>query len=119
MEEEAWIRGEVVKSGGGLLPVEQKAVLEREPLGLEDVRLACQMGETWAGSMPLMVEKRMNAYLDSGSAVTYEEDRALTRPEGWGNEPAIEEPDWGWEGGGMDERNALDKVLDDCLAVGK
>ncbi|KAI9675610.1 MAG: hypothetical protein M1817_000976 [Caeruleum heppii] len=32
--------------------------------------------------------------------------------------PSIDESDWGWEGGGMADREALGALLDECLAIG-
>ncbi len=134
-EEEGWLRGEVARSAGnGMLPVEMKEAIGRRPLGMSDLRLALEIGDCALGQMPLVVERVMGGYFEG----ELEEDRrkeeqveedARQRTNGVegrneidgvnGDEPSIDESDWGWEGGGAADRERLNSLLDDCLAIGQ
>ncbi|KAI9820434.1 MAG: transcriptional coactivator hfi1/ADA1 [Thelocarpon impressellum] len=125
-EEAACRRGEVQKTGGGLLPIEQVAAAARRPLGLDDFRLALEMGDMYLGQMPLISERIAGAYLE-GELEAEEAVRAATantiattHVRGVGEDLATEDAfvDWGWEGGGAADRDALSGLLDDCLSIG-
>ncbi|KAI9875460.1 MAG: hypothetical protein M1830_008456 [Pleopsidium flavum] len=134
-EEEGWLRGEVARSAGnGMLPVEMKEANGRRPLGMSDLRLALEIGDCKLGQMPLVVERLMGGYLEGEleedrrkEEQFVEEPRAKTNGvEGRnevdgvnGDEPSIDESDWGWEGGGAADRERLHSLLDDCLAIGQ
>jgi transcriptional coactivator HFI1/ADA1 len=134
-EEEGWLRGDIQKNGNSLLPVEQAAASQRPPLGMSDVRLALEMGDMYLGQMPLTVEKIMGSYLEgefedyqNASAVLETvggEDVEMVNGIGAGSRVppmddvlSVAESDWGWEGGGAADREALGALLDECLAVG-
>ena len=133
-EEEAWLRGDVIKgAGNGMLPVEAREAMGRQPLGMGDLRLALEVGNCSLGQMPLVVERVMGGYLEGeleewGQDGTNEGDErgVVSGAEGVVNganginadEPPIDESDWGWEGGGTADRDKLNSLLDDCLAVG-
>ncbi|KAI9812602.1 MAG: transcriptional coactivator hfi1/ADA1 [Pycnora praestabilis] len=144
-EEEAWLRGEVLKNGNGMLPVEEKAARERRPLGMGDFRLALEMGVSHLGQMPLTVQRIMSGYLEGelGMDSDGHDDDGDGEEMGEGGGGGALEPlnldvngvngasngntddsremddsDWGWEGGGPADREALDELLDDCLAIG-
>ena len=133
-EEEAWLRGDVSKgAGNGMLPVEAREAMVRQPLGMGDLRLALEVGNCSLGQMPLVVERVMGGYLE-GELEEWGQDRTseanerglLGGVEGVvngvnganGDELPIDESDWGWEGGGAADREKLTSLLDDCLAVG-
>lgn len=133
-EEEAWLRGDVMKgAGNGMLPVEAREAMGRQPLGMGDLRLALEVGNCSLGPMPLVVERVMGGYLegeleewDQGGTNEADEMGVIGGAEGVvngvnganGDEPPIDESDWGWEGGGRADRERLNSLLDDCLAVG-
>jgi transcriptional coactivator HFI1/ADA1 len=136
-EEEGWLRGDIQKNGNSLLPIEQAAASQRPPLGMSDVRLALEMGDMYLGQMPLTVEKIMGSYLE-GEFEDYQNASALGVATAMGGEDvemgngigmglralpmddtlSVAESDWGWEGGGAADREALGALLDECLAVG-
>ncbi len=114
-----------------MLPVEVKEANGRRPLGMSDLRLALEIGDCALGQMPLIVERVMGGYFEG----ELEEERrreelieeALRVEVGTngmmdvdgrtGDEPSIDESDWGWEGGGSTDRDKLNSLLDDCLAI--
>ena len=131
-EEEGWLRGEVSRSAGnGMLPVEMKEAIGRRPLGMSDLRLALEIGDCALGQMPLVVERVMGGYFEGELEEERKRDEQLeqalrTGTDGAmgvdgrnGNEPSIDESDWGWEGGGTADRERLSSLLDDCLAIGQ
>lgn len=132
-EEEGWLRGEITRSAGnGMLPVEMKEASGRRPLGMSDLRLALEIGDCALGQMPLIVERMMGGYYEG----ELEEERkreelieeALRAEAGTnglmevdkrnGDERSMDDSDWGWEGGGSTQREKLNSLLDDCLAIG-
>ncbi|KAI9860604.1 MAG: transcriptional coactivator hfi1/ADA1 [Trichoglossum hirsutum] len=125
-EEEGWLRGDIQKNGNSLLPIEQAAASQRPPLGMSDFRLALEMGDMYLGQMPLTVEKIMGSYLEGefedyqntdvgGGDVDMVNGIGALRAD---DAQSIAESDWGWEGGGAADREALGALLDECLAVG-
>ena len=136
-EEEAWLRGESLKGGGvgvggtgkGLLPVEIREGVGRQPLGMGDLKLALQVGDCYLGQMPMVVEKILGGWAEGEVEELRDEQRIGLHGEEQRNGYAggerdeestdEEENDWGWEGAGKADREALDKLLDDCLAVGQ
>ncbi|MCJ1300389.1 hypothetical protein MMC08_003186 [Hypocenomyce scalaris] len=132
-EEEAWLKGDVIKgAGNGMLPVEAREAMGRQPLGMGDLRLALEVGNCSLGQMPLVVEKVMGGYLEGeleewvqDGMSEVEESRVVGVVEGVNgingasiDEPPIDGSDWGWEGGGAADREKLNSLLDDCLAIG-
>jgi len=132
-EEDGWLRGEVTRSAGnGMLPVEMKEANGRRPLGMSDLRLALEIGDCALGQMPLIVERVMGGYFEGEleeerkrEVLIEEAFRAEASTNGMmevdgrnGDEPSIDESDWGWEGGGATDRDKLNSLLDDCLAIG-
>ena len=140
-EEEACLKGVVFRGqSSGMLPVEIKEALGRKPLGNGDLKLALEVGDCSLGHMPAVVEKIMGSYLDgeldaydlfeeaetinaayqSRGEFVHDTDLVNDTASGLnGTEPSIDESDWGWEGGGMADREKLNSILDDCLAIGQ
>ncbi|KAI9854695.1 MAG: transcriptional coactivator hfi1/ADA1 [Vezdaea acicularis] len=124
-EEELWLREEIARSSGGLLPVEQKAAAERDPLAMADMRIAVEMGEPWLGSMPLTVHNIITSYLGDDDTLEGEaNDERANGTERKNSDIRMENSDasdsaYGWEGGAQADRDMLDSLLDDCLAVGQ
>ena len=132
-EEEGWLRGEVTRSAGnGMLPVEMKEASGRRPLGIGDLRLALEIGDCALGQMPLVVERVMGGYFEGELEEERKREELMEEVFGAGvvpnakmevdgrnrDEPSIDESDWGWEGGGGMDRDKLNSLLDDCLAIG-
>jgi transcriptional coactivator HFI1/ADA1 len=145
-EEERVARGEIVKTAGGLLPVEVEELRKRKPLDMEEIRLALELGDSYLGQVPLIAESIAGArkrYLDDDEADGVGQDEGPTRsvaavvnglaankanptqPNGVTNgflpdagDPMIVDEEWGWRGGQVTDVDALDAVLDGCLAVG-
>lgn len=123
-EEQMEDRGETQRNNLGLLPVEADAVTRREPLAIEDLRLSVRLdggrmrdrfladrvlGDTY---MDLDVNERnaevVNLRINGHAKPEREDVDAMD----------IDSGDWGWQGAGMGERNALMDVLAGALAVG-
>lgn len=141
-EEEAFLRGEVLRDKNGLLPTEAKAASERGALGMADVRTALEMGDCGLGQMPVVVQQIMLGYRE-GELEAWDE---FSWPDGYGANQAIsgdidedikmggvngihgangskedndlpgEVDDYGWEGSEIESRLALDNLLDSCLS---
>jgi transcriptional coactivator HFI1/ADA1 len=142
-EEEAFLRGEVQRDKNGLLPIEARAASERGPLGMADVRTALEMGDCGLGQMPVIVQQilfgyregELEAWDDYSWPDGYAPGQILGEIDVDGDidmlgvngsngvngvnghyDLAGEIDDWGWEGASLDDRTALDNLLDSCLA---
>lgn len=130
-EEELFLKGDLQKNGIAMLPVEHAAASKRPPLGLNDFRLSLEMGDMFLGHMPLLVERIIGGYMES----EFQEEVDLGIPVGaggigsWSQEGAngvddgmdmqMDDADWGYGPGACGpESDALDILLDECLAVG-
>ncbi len=133
-EEDGWLRGAVTRSAGnGMLPVEMKEAFSRRPLGMSDLRLALEIGDCALGQMPLVVERVMGGYFEGEleeerkrKREVHVEEAPRPKTDGLmdvdapnGEEPSIDESDWGWEGGGGADRERLSSLLDNCLSIGQ
>jgi transcriptional coactivator HFI1/ADA1 len=144
-EEEAFLRGEVQRDKNGLLPTEAKAASERGALGMADVRTALEMGDCGLGQMPVVIRQIMSGYRE-GELEAYNDfswpsgygsqtgiDGVLDEDVKMGNmdganginglnglkethDLPAELDDFGWEGGELESKTALDNLLDSCLA---
>lgn len=143
-EEEAFLRGELLRDKNGLLPTEARAAGERGPLGMADVRTALEMGDCGLGQMPVVVQQilfgyregELEAWDDFSWPKDYDVDRILggdidedmemegvNGPNGVnganglkGEHDLVKEvDDFGWEGGEHESKIALDNLLDSCL----
>lgn len=127
-------RGEMVRIGGisGELPVEAEARRSRKMLCMEDLRLALQLGDGYLGQTPLIAGSIYNSRcLDTEGIEDLYEAKHLTNGDangvGHGGEVytvsfdaggdamLIDGEDGGWVGGGVDEGQDLDDLLDDVL----
>jgi len=146
-EEEAWLRGELQRDKSGLLPVEAKAASERGPLGMADFRTALEMGDCGISQMPVVIEQILFGYregeleeweeysvlkgygkfaeeelddVDMGG-ITASHSNGINGINGTNGhlEDDLSDVDgWGWEGAGAQDREALNNLLDSCLAIG-
>lgn len=123
-EEDDVERGILARNAAGLLPVEIDQAAKREPLDVNDLRLALQTQDRHFKQEPFLSESIMlNQYPDfsesalfSGGAV-----KPLTNgasKDDFGDPMILDEDDWGWQGGTAADTDALMGVLDDCLAIG-
>lgn len=141
-EEEAWLRGELHRDKSGLLPAEAKAASERGALGMADVRTALEMGDCGLGQMPSVIDQITFGYkegeleawddyywLDGNhnpeeatgdiqmGAVDSHHSNGIVDGDDTDDGLAVAD-NWGWEGGGAEDREALNSLLDSCLAIG-
>lgn len=147
-EEEAWSRAELQRDKSGLLPIEAKAASERGPLGMADFRTALEMGDCGIGQMPIVIEQIMFGYREGelekweeysfpngyGKVVGEEHDddivmgginashvngvNGINGTNGHLEDDLSDVDGWGWEGAGAQDREALNSILDSCLAIG-
>jgi transcriptional coactivator HFI1/ADA1 len=144
-EEEAFLRGEVQRDKNGLLPTEARAASERGALGMADVRTALEMGDCGLGQMPVVIQQIMSGYREGeleayndfswpsgygpGTAVDEDSDAdvsmsGMNGANGVNGVNGLKEhhdlpgelDDFGWEGGELESKTALDNLLDSCLA---
>lgn len=119
---------------GNMLPVEIKEALNRRTLGLEDFRVALNIGGCALGQMPDITQNVMNGYqegiLEGWGRYSIEEDPtpgpSLISSRAKGNQTNAAQVNGtasndvtGWSGAGEEDRHQLFSVLDDCLAVGR
>lgn len=140
-EEEKVGRGELGRSVGGLLPVEVEEMRKRRPLCMEDLRLALGLGDAYFGQTPMLAAEIENhgVFLDTyGIEESLQDVHMMDRDgvkigvsgvngvggnNGYGyhvdlGDPVVNEEDWQWVGGGVQDVDGLDTVLDACLTVG-
>ncbi|KAF2101996.1 hypothetical protein NA57DRAFT_34920 [Rhizodiscina lignyota] len=137
-EEAMWLReeGGMVRNAAGLLPVEVEASEGRRPLGMSDLKLALNLGDSYVQSVPTVASHIMSGWDASGQDIEDEGDelddgKQTAKVNGIQHPPAINghtggdemEVDgvvdgWGWSGGGTEDREALGSVLDDILTTG-
>jgi transcriptional coactivator HFI1/ADA1 len=134
-EEEAWLRGELLRDKSGLLPVEAKAASERGPLGMADMRTALEMGDCGIGQMPIVMEQTLFGYREGeleewdeysflpGFEKVVQKDAdqdvimgGVSAPKINGYHDEQNEDGYGWEGAGHRDREALSNLLEACLA---
>ncbi|KAI0998373.1 hypothetical protein K3495_g9822 [Podosphaera aphanis] len=136
-EEEASLRGEILRDKSGLLPIEARAAIERGPLGMADVRTALELGDCGLGQMPSVVQQIMLGYREGEVELwdDYSWPESHVRIVGEDAPPAdmdvemsgmrsfsshayeAETENWGWEGCGPEDKAKLDNLLDSCLAI--
>ena len=127
-EEASEEKGDAHRNAIGLLPIEADAVTRREALGMDEIRLALQLDN---GRLPqdqfLAEESLADGYLDvdmqdtmdehSSKAVNGVVSKHDSGINGIGDRPsgpdsmAIDEADWGWQGGAVSDRQSLFDTL--------
>jgi transcriptional coactivator HFI1/ADA1 len=142
-EEEAWLRGEIQRDKGGLLPTEARAALERGALGMADVRTALELSDCGLGQMPVVVESIIYGHREGeleawddysfpegftpGFIEDFDGDIEMGGMNGTNGVNGVNgvnghnydaESDSGWAGGEYEDHTDLDNVLDSCLAIG-
>ena len=139
LEEESLQRGDLIRGqSNGLLPVELKEASLRRPLGMSDLRLAIEVGNTGLGQMPTITQKIIGGFIELDFDDQYNDVMEIDGPDGeddvkmngielatngtngiYSDEIPMDESDWGWEGGGVSDRERLNLILDECLAIGQ
>ncbi|KAF4636326.1 hypothetical protein G7Y89_g1757 [Cudoniella acicularis] len=142
-EEEAWLRGEIQRDKGGLLPTEARAASERASLGMADVRTALELGDCGLGQMPVVMEQIVFGYregeLEAWDDYSFPENYSVAVVEdadgdiemggvngsngvngfnGVNGHAYDADSDSGWIGGEYEDKADLDNLLDSCLAIG-
>ncbi|CAJ2502515.1 Uu.00g099090.m01.CDS01 [Anthostomella pinea] len=127
-EEVAFNKGELTRDKSGLLPIESKAASERAPLGMADLRLAMEIGDCGVSNFPLVRKSVVYNYRD-GELENYDNytwlhgrkplglDGPLTNGTAHPDAMDIDEEPSPWEGTDPQDLQALDSVLDSCLAI--
>ncbi|KAF2203115.1 hypothetical protein GQ43DRAFT_439117 [Delitschia confertaspora ATCC 74209] len=146
-EERRVERGEIGRTAGGYLPCEVEEIRRRRALGMEDIRLALELGDSYLGQVPLISGAISNGryldfdgveeiYANNGTGrdnnvngiigpATHLQSQSLSTPStlnlnlnlDLGDRMDVDD-DWGWQGGQVNDVDRLDNVLDGCLAVG-
>lgn len=141
-EEDAVERGELAKTAAGLLPCEAEVAAHREQLSIDELRLSLRLDNARLPLDPFLVNRvlgdvdvDMDAYdvptpedghdigaaagsvLANGAAIANGVKEGTALPDG-GDLMVVDEEDWGWNGAGQEDRDALIGVLDSALTVG-
>lgn len=120
----------------GLLPVANREALARRPIGIADLKVAGGVGRGLWNGMPLIGSRVAEAAFENELDDWLEERRALEavlkNPQssmaviasrGPVDEPPppdemdIDDDDYGWQGGGAADKEALGSLLEDCLSI--
>lgn len=128
-EESALAKGEISRDKSGLLPIESKAASDRRPLDIADLRLALDIGDCHLSNFPAVAKSIAYNYregeLEHWDDYTYIEGHKPTIFEevgvgginGHSDPMDIDSEDYGgWEGAETTDMQALDSVLESCLA---
>ncbi len=128
-EEQALARGEISRDKSGLLPIEAKAAGERRPLDIADLRLALDIGDCHLSSFPAVTKSIVYNYREGelehwneytyvgGHKPTMFEDVVMGGINGHPDPMEIDSEEYGgWEGAQNMDMQALDSVLESCLA---
>lgn len=136
-EEDDFRNGKIQKGrDSGLLPVENREAIGRRPIGLGDLKVAGGVGRGLWNGMPLIGSRIAEAAFENELDDWMEERRALEaaaaaakiqHSRARGGVRVVEEPaademdvdddDFGWQGGGSADREALGSLLEDCLSI--
>jgi transcriptional coactivator HFI1/ADA1 len=136
-EEDDFRNGKIQKGrDSGLLPVENREAINRRPIGMGDLKVAGGVGRGLWNGMPLIGSRIAEAAFENELDDWMEERRALEaaaaaaknqHSRARGGVRVVEEPaademdvdddDFGWQGGGSADREALGSLLDDCLSI--
>lgn len=106
-----------------LLPAESFEAKMRKPIGMNDLKFASRIGPTPWNGMPLLGMQVNEAPTENeyDDWVTEKDARGLNSngilDNGVVDDMDVDDDDYGWEGTGMGERDALSSLLDECLAV--
>lgn len=131
-EEEEFKSGKIQKSReNGLLPVEAREASARRPIGMADMKVAANVGRGLWNGMPLIGSRIVEAALED-ELEEWRRDReaeqdwmsaaklyaAANGVDDTADDPMdLDDDDYGWEGVGGADREALGSLLEDCLAV--
>lgn len=138
VEEDLAQHGKLLRDKNGLLPVESKAASERGALGMADLRLALEMGDTGMATFPILMAQVIYGYregeLENWNDYSYVHDRqpvggagdtfwgeieggeAVEITNGPGDAMDIDTEPW-WDGAENHDMEMLDGILDSCLAA--
>jgi transcriptional coactivator HFI1/ADA1 len=135
-EEHDFRNGKIQKSrDSGLLPVENREVLARRPIGIGDLKVASGVGRGLWNGMPLIgsrvaeaaFENELDDWMEERRAteelLKNQQSSATTGSRGIVDEPPppdemdVDDDDYGWPGGGAADKEALGSLLEDCLSI--
>ena len=128
-EEDDADRGVIQRNAAGLLPVEMEVQAKREPLDLQDMRLALQLQDWYMRQDPFLSQHvSLNQYQDArpepakinGIFAKPTVNGTMSRGErgAAGDAMLLGDGESNWRGSTKTDADDLMGVLDDCLAVG-
>lgn len=147
-QEISFNKGTLQKDATGLLPIEVEAAASRKPLGLNDFRLALDLGNTFMSQLRLVSDRINIGYRiddEDDAGIGIHAARAAPVVNGIKGLPKInghltngivngvngingingaihdepEEMDWSWSGGKMNDCDGLNSILDECMTIGQ
>ena len=139
-EEHDFRNGKIQKGrDSGLLPVENREAIARRPIGIGDLKVAGGVGRGLWNGMPLIgsrvaeaafenelddwMEERRMLEATAAAAKNQHPSTATTGLRGIADEIIhpddmdVDDDDYGWQGGGGADREALGSLLEDCLSI--
>jgi hypothetical protein len=128
-EEEDFKNGKIQRSReNGLLPVEAREAAARRSIGMADMKLAANVGRGLWNGMPLIGSRIVEAALEDeveewkrdreAEQEWYEHYAAANGTDDAGDDAMeMDDDEYGWDGAGGADREALGSLLEDCLAV--
>lgn len=123
-------RGVLQRNALGLLPVEMEDVTNREPLGMDDLRLAVTLEDRYMRQDPFLRERvLLSRYPEvkeerpqvNGSFAKPVVNGSVSRPnadDAMDIDDHTTSADWSWKGATKRDTDDLMDVLDDCLNLG-
>ena len=138
VEEDLAQHGKLTRDKNGLLPIESKAASERGALGMADLRLALEMGDTGMATFPILMAQILYGYregeLEHWDEYSYVHDQqpiagandffmgeinggeAVELINGQADPMEIDSEPW-WDGAENQDMEMLDGLLESCLAA--
>lgn len=134
-DEHDFAHGKIRKSrDNGLLPVENREAVARRPIGIGDLKIASGVGRGLWNGLPLIgsrvaeaaYENELDDWLEERRALKAAAVAAAARAAAVRNqadeiihvdEMDIDDDNYGWQGGGAVDREALGSLLEDCLSI--
>ena len=125
-EEDDADRGIIQRNPAGLLPVEMEVRANREPLAMDDLRLAMQLSDTYMKQDPFLSQHVLLSQYTQAPPEKPKVNGVFAKPKtngtmsrvGTEDAMAVDDLESNWRGGSKADQDDLMNVLDDCLAVG-
>jgi transcriptional coactivator HFI1/ADA1 len=128
-EEAAFAKGDITRDKSGLLPIEAKEASERRPLDIADLRLALDLGDCGMSYFPSVTKSIIYNYREGelehwgdhtfidGHEPAIPDEVKQEKINGHADPMEVDGDDYGgWEGAETMDMQALDNILESCLA---